>query len=217
MTLIIAAHGKDCIVVGADSRGTSEQGGTRVETNTIVKLFPVGRHAVVLICGDSGPATNLVDLLVEARVKESTGVRGVATHLARIARQEARDLKDVPTHPRYFPNFAFIVAGLERINRGGLKPRSFALRSETGFRLELTQGGREMDGKPMIPLYIFAKDFKDNMNFDELCTLVARALHNTSRIDGDVGGRLRVGVVSTTGFRELTRDDVEGRFEKWPD
>jgi 20S proteasome alpha/beta subunit len=214
LTLVIAAHGKDCVVVGADSRGTTQQGGTRVETNTVVKMFPVGKQAVVLICGDSGPSTNLVDLLATAKVRRATGVRAVATQLAQIARQEAVALKDVPTHPRYFPNFAFIVAGLEK-KGGQLKPCSFALRSETGFRLELSQTGREMDGKPMIALYIFEKKYQPDQGFDQLATLVAQTLYDTSRVDGDVGGRLRVGVVDVDGFRELPQEDVEGRCEKW--
>ena len=215
MTLIIAAHGKDFVVLGADSRGTNEGTGGMVQTSTAIKMHPVGRLAVVLICGQAGPASNLVDLLSKTAPKKPEGVRAVATRLARLARREATELKTVPTHPSYFPDFAFIVTGLDRAPKGILRPKTFALRSETGFRLELSQGGREMDGQPLIPEYLFEKQFREEMPLEELCGLVAQAMFDTARINAYVGGRLRMGIVDKDGFRELPLDVVRSYIKEW--
>lgn len=215
MTLIIAAHGKDFVVLGADSRGTNEGAAGMVQTSTAIKMHPVGKLAVVLICGEAGPASNLVDLLSRGAPRRPEGVRSVATRLAKLARKEAIELRPVPTHRDYFPNFAFIVTGLDRASNGNLRPETFALRSETGFRLELSQGGREMDGQPLIPEYLFEKQFREGMPLEDLCGLVAQALFDTARINAYVGGRLRMGIVDKRGFRELALDVVRGYIKEW--
>src|SRR5207249_10073811 len=136
-----------------------------------------------------------------------------ATQLAQISREEAAALRGVPKHPDYFSNFAFIVAGLDRSREGLLKPRSFRMHSATGFQLELSQGGFMMDGKPMIPTYIFAKKYKPEMSVDEMSTLVAQALYDTTMIDASVGGELRVGVMDSDGWRQFPSKDVREKIK----
>ena len=216
MTVVISAHGAEFVVVGADSRETlQDRGGTRVEINTVVKLFPATKHTVAMLCGESGQATNLVELFRQEIKPETVGVRKVASKLAEVAQREAIRVKDVPMHPEYFPSFGFIVSGLDVQRNGKPRPQSFGLHSDTGFRLEASQGGFMIDGKPIIPRYIFAKNYRPDMTVEDLSNLVAQALYDTARVDGDVGAPFKLMVIDSGGWRELSDADIKEDLQAW--
>jgi 20S proteasome alpha/beta subunit len=215
MTVIVSAHGTDFLVIGADSRGTARGGGARVEVNNVRKVLYVGTHAAVLMCGEGGPAANLVDLLVDKVGSAKLNTRELATILAKIGQNEALSLRDVPTRPGYFSDVGYIVAGLDQPGSKSPRPRSFAIDSGTGYRLELATGGFLIDGKSLIPRYLFSRHYSDDLTLDELEGLVVGALHEAMSVDGDVGGRMRIGVITRSGAREAPSEEVETVLKRW--
>jgi 20S proteasome alpha/beta subunit len=215
MTVIISAHGADFLVVGADSRGTARGGGARVEVNTVVKILYVGTHSAVLMCGEAGPAANLIDLLREKVGTAALNTRQLATILSRIGQNEALGLRDIPTRQGYFSDIGFIVAGLDRPTSKRPQPKSFAIDSGTGYRLELATGGFLIDGKSLIPRYLFSRHYSEDLSLDELECLVVGALHETMSVDGDVGGRMRIGVITRLRSREAPPEEVDSVLKRW--
>ncbi len=213
MTLIIAAEGKNFVVLGADSRATIEEtvGGTRVAINFMNKITQLSDHVAVLLAGDAEVADRLVEKFKLSLNGRDDGVSKIAEKLTDFCREDAKELSQIPTHPDYFPNFGFIIAGLDRVQGKYVLPRCYVLDSLSGFRLGLARGFA-LDGKRMIAYYIFAKEFDYGMEFDALCKLVAKAINDTIGIDGDVGGRIRMARIDSTGFTPIPSQDIHDHY-----
>jgi 20S proteasome alpha/beta subunit len=211
MTLVIAAHGTDFVVLGADSRATVESGGTRVEINIMEKITPMTKHVAILLSGEAEVGDRLVEKFKLSLRRQDDGATLIAERLTEFCREDARQLAGVPTHPSYFPNFGFIIAGLDKRGSKYRVPRCYRLDSLSGFRLGLSRGFA-VDGKPMIARYLFAKNFQWGMQLDELCRLVAQAMFDTMSIDGDVGGKIRMGRIDPTGYTEIPETDIKNEY-----
>jgi 20S proteasome alpha/beta subunit len=217
MTLVIAAQGEDFVVVAADSRGTIQEiGGTRVEINLMVKLVPITKLAVVLMYGEAESANYLVESFRDSLEGTEADVREVATKLAKLCREDAKETKGVPAYPDYFPNLGFIIAGLVRKPDGSFVPRCYSLKSIKGFKLGIYGQQFAIEGKPIIALYKFARDFKPNMTQNDLSLLVAQCVYDTEQVDGDVGGRIRMGIIDETEWRSFTPSQIRELITEWP-
>jgi len=66
----------------------------------------------------------------------------------------------VPTHPKYFPQYGFVIGGLDNDGEDFTIPRCYELESFSGFRLKLHGEGIIISGKPIIAYYLFEKNYK---------------------------------------------------------
>lgn len=213
MTLIIAAEGKDFVILGADSRATIEsgRGATRVEINFMNKITKVADHVGILLAGEAEVGDRLVEKFKLSLKRNDDGVTHIAEKLTDFCIDDARRLTGVPMHPDYFPNFGFIIAGLDKKRGKYNLPRCYTLDSVTGFRLGLARGFA-IDGKRMIAYYLFAKEFEHEMEFEEVCKLVAKAIHDTKSIDGDVGGPIRMARIHPSGYTPVPEADIQSEY-----
>jgi 20S proteasome alpha/beta subunit len=212
MTLVIAAPGPDFMIVGADSRGTIiEEGGTRVEINTVRKIIPIGEHVTILLYGATNEATYLLEQYQSTLRSQQDGVTQIAQGFRNFCREEARADAGVPV--RYFPDFGFVVAGLDRLRRRYV-PKAYSLRSTSGFRLGSYQRFA-LAGKPMIGYYIFASYYEPDLTLNQLCKLVAVTISETQKIDGDVGGPIRMAAIEANGTREIADQDIRNYIRGW--
>jgi 20S proteasome alpha/beta subunit len=212
MTLVVAAPGSDFVILGADSRGTiQDQGGTRVEINIVKKLIPVSDRVAIMVYGAANESIHLVERFQSSHQDRSSGVTEIANDFAAFCRDEARLLADVPRE--YNPSFGFVIAGLDKQGRRYV-PRAHSLRSGNGYWLG-SYPHYAVEGKPMIALYLFTTYYREGMTFEELCKLVAVVLNETRKIDGDVGGRLRMAAIDMDGFREISNQDIRGYIREW--
>jgi 20S proteasome alpha/beta subunit len=211
LTLVIAAHGKDFLVAGADSKGTAEAGGVRVELNMVQKLVKVNEHVVILLYGNVERAQYLIDELgVQNRFAADSGVRHVAKEFKTLCREEARVPMGLPMSEE--SGFGFIVAGLEATDGVFNTPKIYGFGNVGGYSLGLGRDGFLIKGKPMIAYYNFAKNYKAVLKMadpkTELAKLVAQSLHDTIQVDGDVGGPIKLSIIDSTGARVLEEPDV---------
>lgn len=222
MTLIIAAAGKDFVILGADSRETVEPrfSPMRVEYNSAEKIVKLSNHAAVLICGEMAQAHYVVQKYKDVHGDMDDDVSTVAEAFKDTCRLEARTVADVPKSPNYFPDYAFIIAGLDKARGRFTIPKCYSLDSTQGFRMKLGNEGFTISGKPMLALYLFERFYErtDKEEPDGLCGLVGQSLYDTKRIDGDVGGELKMAYIrETEGFDWVPDTDIHGRYieDKW--
>jgi 20S proteasome alpha/beta subunit len=214
MTLVIAVPGKEFIVLGADSRAVIDSGVARVEINTVNKIIPITEYAAVLTYGSSEAANQLVEKFKSKKVKKLKWTRDVAENFCDFCRREEKKLAGVPRHPDSFDDiFGFIVAGLDKTD-DKYEASAYNLCSFDGFRLGLCKP-YAIKGKPLIALYIFVKKFYEDMTVNELCKLVAQSIYDTERIDGDVGGPIKLAVIDLDGLREISSQDIMNLVETW--
>lgn len=220
MTLVIAAQGKDFVVLGTDTRGKLEAQGSRVEVNNLAqKLIPVSSHAAILIFGSAGSAQYLAHLFQSKNTRAGINVSTLIKDFAELCRREWRKLKDVPLDGAPLPRFGFIVAGLDQSGETFSVPKCYGLGSSTGFFPEFYGEGFNIKGKQMIARFLFAKTYKkEEVIVNNLCKLVAQALYDTSKVDGDVGGKFNMAIIESRGFRVISDTDISELIaDKWAD
>ena len=207
MTLVIAARGTNFIILGADSRETMQDiEGNRVELNQAVKLMQITDHVGFLVYGDAHISDYLVEKFKEKLSTTKKTVREIAEEFAEFCRDEAKKTKDVPRN--YFPAFGFIIAGLDFKNKIPI-PQCFRLRSVDGFQLGIFRENPAIAGKQLIARHLFLKEFKPDLTVDQLSNLTAKAIYETGRIDGDVGGEIKMARIDETGFTNYISDDIQ--------
>ena len=208
MTLVIAAKGSDFIILGADSRGTMRDvAGNRVELNLAVKLIQITEKIAFLVYGDAHISDYLIEKFKEKITDKNKPVSVVAEEFAEFCREEVKKTKDVPRE--YIPNFGFIIAGLDFIGKIPI-PRCYKLRSLDGFELGTYREDFAIAGKYIIATYLFSKEFKPDMSVEQLSSLTAKAIYDTSQIDGDVGGEIKMARIDEYGYTPYQSDIIEG-------
>jgi 20S proteasome alpha/beta subunit len=214
MTLVIAAPGDDFIVVGADSRAAREdEAGNRIQLNEIEKLVPVTKHVAVLVFGDADEANHVLTNFNLRKKKTLDGVTEVADTLAETGRAELRKIENL--HVGRNPKYGFIIAGFDRLFGHLVLPRLCRITSDAKFSLG-TCRPYAISGKQMIAEYMFIREYENaKKSPDALVKLVAQSIYNTMAIDGDVGGRINIGIIDSGGFRPQSDSDIQAMIETW--
>jgi 20S proteasome alpha/beta subunit len=168
----------------------------------------------MLLYGEAGGSDRLIERFKLKLKKNTDGVTEVAEQFAHFCREDARAAADVPMHPDYFPDFGFLIAGLDKKGKKYNIPLFYTLDSLRGFRLGLRRKF-EIEGKKMIALYLFSKGYRANMSLEDVLRLVAQAMYDTRNIDSTVGGQIRIAIIDAVGTREIPEEDVESFTEPW--
>jgi 20S proteasome alpha/beta subunit len=213
MTLVIAAPGKDFVILGADSRGVIDVGSGRAEINNCRKIIQITEYASILMYGASEAGNQLVEKYKAQIDPKLQDVTPIAEDFCRFCQNEERAIADVPKHPDSWVSFGFLVCGLKIKNKKTI-PLIYNLRNFDGFRLGLCKPFA-IKGKPLIAYYFFARDYREDMTLNEMCKLVAQSIYDTMQIDGDVGGPIRMLIIDSDGTRELPDSDVQNYLETW--
>ena len=214
MTLVIAAYGKDFVILAADSRGTLREsdGGTRVELNRYRKLRHINDRVGLLMYGDANFANYLVEQFGRDNDLSRLGVTSFSHKFAKFARDE---LAKVPIISRgAVPPYGYIIAGLEQGSRRSAAPRCLGLYSANGFHV-CEYDRFAIEGKPILANYLFAKGFFDDMDEEELSSLVAQAIYDTRKVDGDVGGSIHMTIIDRKGLRPVDASDIDKMIDQW--
>lgn len=209
MTLIIAAEGKEFVVLAADSKGTFVDDGSRMESITEEKLMPLTKYACILIAGDAELGLQLVERFKEKYKSSYTSdMSTVISEFSVFCKKELSHITDtILPGNRAFPDVVFLIGGL---NKEGKKyvPRLNILRS-----MRLFLPGRHKDkvaeGAPFIARYILSKKYDRNASQESMGFLVAEAMSETISIDSDVGGKVRMAIIDKNGLRVISDEAVK--------
>jgi len=221
MTLIIAAHGTDdennnYIILAADCRGVIQTAdGIRSELNIMKKLAKLSEHVGILIAGNGHFGNYLVERFIEVSAENDIdGITDVAEEFGRFCQDCLRRSNDVPRID--FPQVTFIIVGFDKERSIYKIPKIYTLSSADGFILGRSPTPYEIQGKPFIALYKFAKEFEDNNNsVDRLSRFIAQCIFDTHEIDGDVGLPTWVARITSDGYNELTEEQARSLYQSW--
>ena len=214
MTLVVAVPGKDFIVLGADSRGTIiDAGGTRVEVNTIQKIIQISKHVAIMLYGDANQALYLIEQFKNTLKANDDGITSISKKFQIFCIKESENVLYVDE--KFKLSFGFVIGGLDKKSTKYSIPKCHSLSNDNGFWLGSYPQKYALEGKPMIPLYLMSKNYKDNMDPEEIRKLVAGVINETKSIDGDVGGKIRMGTIDTDGFRTVSDVDINDYVKDW--
>lgn len=212
MTLVIAAHGYDFVVLGTDSRGTKvDNAGNRTQINFVTKLYTMTDKVGILLFGATEQAVYLLRKFKKTIKDPKETVTKIAENFADFCITYAKKTRDVPTVT--MPFFGFIITGLDKSGKKYL-PKSYILLSHTGFRLGEVALPYAINGKDIIADYLFIKYYKKNLTLDDICKLVANSFNDTINVDGDVGGDIQMAIIEKDGFRKIRKQDIDTFIKK---
>lgn len=214
MTLVIAAEGDDFVIVASDSRVTVEDAaGTKIQNDNMRKLIPITKYVCVLVSGDGGAGKYLIDKFQRTVKPKNKDVTEIAQTFSLFCRKEFKEFYHTPRTK--IPSFGFIIAGLDKINGKYKMPCIYSTDSEYNFCLDLSEHF-EIQGKPIIALYMFAKMMPKNnkVGVNQLSELVAQSMYDTTMVDNEVGGNIKMGVIDSGGFRDISKD-FKSLIEEW--
>lgn len=214
MTLIIAARGKDHIIVGSDSRAIREdRSHNRIQTNIHNKLIKLNDHNCILIAGDSEKGRYLTEEF-KPKIKPKDDIKKILKKFCKFSRKEFKNVYDY-LHPELWPEVTFILAGFEKDKTGkSINPRLFIVRSDDMFE-EGEAIDNIIEGKDIIAKYLFAKRYEESMTQEETTELVFDCLYDTENIDGDAGGKYTMEIITKLGFTSI--DTIRMKNEKIAD
>ncbi len=213
MTLVIAAPGKDFVILGADSRGVVDVGSGRAEINICRKIIQITNYTSILMYGASEAGNQLVEKYKDQINPKLQDVTSIAEDFCKFCQNEERAIANVPKHPDSWISFGFLVCGIKFKNKIPI-PLIYNLRNFDGFRLGLCKPFA-LKGKPLIAYFFFGRDYREDMSLLELCKLVAQSIYDTMQIDGDVGGSIKMAIIDSDGTREISDTDVKNYVETW--
>ena len=213
MTLIFAVRNGNDIIIGADSRSVIESEKGRIVSNTSKKLIQLNEFCCILVAGDAEKGTYLIEQFKD-QITKKDDVISISKKFSKFCAEEFKQLLQfMGLDSRHYPDLSFIIVGLEkkRKKEKTRRPRIFILRSRSAF-FPGEEKDYAIEGVTMISDYLFAKNFKEDMEAEDIIHLIARCLHETEQIDGDVGGKpLVAGIDDQYGFKVI---DISSNIEQ---
>ena len=209
MTLITAAEGNEFVVLATDSKGSWIDGsGTRIDSINAEKLIPLSKYSCVLIADDAEVGLQLVEEFKKQFKNNNLGITKIVKEFSKFCKKEISHISDSisPSNPA-FPSVVFIVAGLDK-ERKKYIPKINILRSERLFYPGRVKE-KAADGKPMIAHYILNKEYDKNYSQEDMCFLLGKVMVETVKVDGDVGGKIRMAIINQKGVRILPDNIVD--------
>jgi len=225
MTLIISAKGQhvtkdgkregDFVVLGCDSRGVIEIGKIiRTEINKCQKLFQLNDYCCILLSGDSEFGFTLISEFLEKSELKSKGVSDIAAKFCKFCRNRFNEIENFSlASQELFPDIDFIVSGMDKEGGKFGKGKIFILRKDRLFTPSLSADFTP-SGQTLLAYYLFEKGYKKDLNLDDTCSLVAQAIYETERINGNVGGEITLAVIDSNKFRFLNAQEYYKEWEQ---
>jgi len=216
MTLVIAAAGKDFVILGADSRVTeifTRDRTVSIQKDTVQKLFKVTKYVGILTYGDSPDiGFHFLDEYLQRPINQNMGASFVCNNLSKFFKgawvKQVKPFKNfIAEFHLYPPDFGMIVAGIDKEGRR-VMPKINFLDGQYFYMPKTPQGKFIIGGKKLIAEYIFRK-FRNDMLLDEMLYLVVKAIYDTHLMDNEVGEPAKLAVIDSDGFREKPNDLAE--------
>lgn len=213
MTLVIAAHGRNFVILGADSRGTigTDEDSLIIGMDDQSKITRVTPHVGFLIFG-LGEVADM--LLYEFERDGLDGVSQVREHFRAHCRQKWNEWL-TGVRPRFITKFGFLISGLDPNQAGEFTiPNTYSLFSESGFVPGFHRKFVCM-GCPDLANYILNKRYQEDITIETLSLLVAYAISETASVDRRVGGPIKIAIIDSSGYRLIPEETVEVWLEDY--
>lgn len=206
MTLIAALHGRDGLVMAADSRGTfGDPRGLTAINDSQSKLFQLTKFVGVAIAGTAELANQLLASYLQQQHAASY-VDDVLAEFRNFVRAKYQDwFERFPLENRPFVHF--LIAGMtsERGNQGKI----FLLGSNMDFAPQYTPQGFMLSGIPQYAIYLLHRLYSPGMSRKHLIALAAYVIAETATQDPKVGGPIRIAeIIPGEGYSAVDQDTI---------
>jgi hypothetical protein len=211
VTLVIAVHGSNFVILGADSRGTigTDDQGLIIGLDDRTKLIQVAPHVGFMLFGHG----DVGDMLIDDFLPSCSGVDGIST-VANNFRAHCRQKWNewlTGVQPQTLPRFGFLISGLDKDQSGNfVVPRTRSLLSAYGFVPSYHRSKFVAMGIPMLANYLLKKKCKENnLTIETLAPIVAYTIHETAWVDRRVGGPVHIAIIDKSGYRTPSQNEIK--------
>lgn len=216
MTLVLAMHTADGIVLAADSRGTiGDPRGLTAMNDAQQKLSRLTDRVAVCNAGSAEVANSLLDGLDGPLAGTDGYVDEVlAAVIQKCKAEHATWFGGLPATDR--PQVSLVIAGYRKVSDAGLVPMIYMLNSQQDFApLLFGDAAPAMVGVPQYAVYLAHRYYDRSMNRDNGARLAEFLISETATQDPKVGGPIRIAIITPEdGYDELSREQVEALHER---
>lgn len=187
---------KNGVVLASDKQASFDDA---VASRTTQKIFQIDDRMATAVAGSLGDAQNLVSLLraeiALQKMEKPVTTKGVASLTSRVLHSN-----------RFFPYIAWLALG-----GYDEKPTAFSIDPFGGLNEDVyiaTGSGMQ------VAQGVLEDQFSEGLNLEEGVTLAVRAVRSARERDLATGGGIAVSVITPTGYREFSEEEVEIRLAK---
>lgn len=217
MTLVVAALGKDFIIVSADSRGTFGDPLVAFSSYDVMeKIAVVSPHVLLQMYGAGEIGDNIVEEFKKEVKPEDDGISNILVKFSGFCLAKWQQFfTNVPFQFR--PVVAYQIAGLDKNQTNGKfeKPLIYTIDSRTNFVPSFHRYGWATGGVPMFAIYLLGRRYRSNMSIEQLSALVAYVTAETATQDLRVGGQIKMARILTNGIQEIPETEIKNLLDRY--
>ena len=210
-TLVIAARGKNFVVLGADSKGIlGDLDGPIVIGSRALKITILSNHVAAATYGVAEFGENLLDQYQSTKEADLDGVTNVLESFRIFCRDKWNE---------WFSNFevasqphlGFVVAGLD-IGQSGQydTPKMFSIESWYNFAPALHRYRHVCRGIYSLATFIMDQNYREDMDINEVISLVESTISKVAQSDPRIGLPVRIALIDTTLGARMRDEQSEG-------
>jgi 20S proteasome alpha/beta subunit len=219
MTLTTSLEGSDGLVCVTDSRGTfGDPRGLTAQNDTMQKLYPTTKYAVVMISGANSQGAMVMDevrgVIAQSKIEGATNVMQKIREVARMRYNDWFPNFPMQAHPNIplpaRPALGFLIAGYDLESNGPTTRRTYALISSQDYAPNLFDFGFGLAGVAQYATFLLNRLYVRGMTVSKLLPLAAYITTETASQDAKVGGPLQMCTITpSAGVMVLTPEQVE--------
>jgi len=197
-TLVIAAQGRNFIVLGADSKGMLGDlaGPIVIGSSRARKITVLSNHVGVATYGVAEFGENLLHQFPSVMEKGLDGVTNVLEKLRVFCRDKWSEWFQGISIERQ-PHLGFMVAGLDKSQSSEYDmPRIYSIESPLNFAPALHPYGYACRGIFPLATFIIDEKYQEDMSVDDLCDLVESTISRVAQTDPRIGLPARIALIT---------------------
>jgi len=206
-TLVIAAQGKNFVVLGADSKGMLGDlaGPIVIGSDKAMKIALLSDHVGIATYGVAEFGETLLHQFENAREPVIDGATSLLEKLRVFCRDKWNEwFRDIDI--RRQPPLGLMVAGLDKSQSGEYDvPRIYSIESSLNFAPALHSFGYACRGIYPLATFIMDEKYEEGMSVDDLCGLVESTISRVARVDPRIGLPARIALITPVEGARMVR------------
>jgi len=207
-TLVVAAQGKNFVVLGADSKGMLGDllGPIVIGSSRAKKIAILSGHAAAAVYGIAEFGENLLHQFEETKKSDLDGVTNVLEEFRGFCRAKWKEWFSDLSIDRQ-PRVGFMIAGLDKNKNGEYDtPRIYSIEASLDFAPALHPWGFACMGIPSLATVLMDENYREDMGADEVTRLVESTISRVAQTDPRIGLPVIIALIDTTlGARIINR------------
>jgi len=209
-TLVIAARGRNFMVLGADSKGIlGDLDGPIVVGSKAMKITLLSNHVAAAAYGVAEFGENLLDQFQCVKEANLDGVTEVMERFRMFCKDKWQEwFGDIDIGRQ--PNLGFVIAGLN-IGQSGQydTPKMYSIESWYNFAPALHRRPHVCRGIYSLATFIMDENYREDMDANEMMSLVESTISKVALSDPRIGLPVRIALIDTTLGARIKEEQTE--------